>query len=217
MGTISVLIAAQPEIVQAGIHTLLSQEQDMAIAGNATDPKTLIQLIEQESPDVLLLDLALAKEEVISLLKDIRRRNPTTRTLVFMEQMQGVDLEAMLRAGAKGCLPTHVPAAILKRAVRVVAGGEYWVDRKTVGKLFSEFLQMHRPTKAGEVAAGSLTQREVEVVKLLSQGCKNKEIAQRLFISVKTVKTHLTNIFAKLKIKDRLQAALYAIENHFED
>jgi two-component system, NarL family, response regulator LiaR len=217
MDTLSILIAAQTEILLAGTHALLSPEQDMAIVGNAADRKALIQLLEKETPDVLLFGLLLPKEEVIGLLKDISRRNPATRTLVFMEQTEGADLEAILRAGAKGILPTHVPAATLKRAVRAVAGGEYWVDRKTVGKLFSEFLQMRHPAKAPRGAADSLTNRETEVLKLLSQGCKNKEIAQRLFISVKTVKTHLTNIFAKLKIKDRLQAALYGIENHPKD
>ncbi len=217
MGTVSILIAVQQEILQAGMRAVLSSEQDMAIAaGNAADPKALIRLIEQETPDVLLLGFALPREEMIGLLKEIARRNPATRTLVLTEQIQDVGLEAMLRAGAKGCLPTHVPAATLKRAVRVVAGGEYWVDRKTVGKLFSEFLQIRRSAEAGGNAAGLLTQREVEVLKLLSRGCKNKEIAEGLFISEKTVKTHLTNIFAKLKIKDRLQAALYHLQNHIE-
>lgn len=217
MNRVSLLIGAHHEVIRAGLRALLSSEPDLTIVGEAADPKALIKFIEKQSPDVILLEFPLSNEEVIALLKDIRRQNNRTRSLVLTDHPQDSFLEAMLRAGSSGCLPTRVPAATLKRAVRVVAEGEYWVNRKTVGKLFSEFLKMNRPPKAEKAPAGLLTKREIEVLKLLSKGCKNKEIAERLFISVKTVKTHMTNIFEKLKIKDRLQAALYILENRLED
>lgn len=216
MGTISILIAHEGDIVRAGLRSVLSQEQDMTIVGDAADTKALLRLIERETPDILLLGLMLPKDEMIRVLKEIAKRNHATRPLVLMDPVSETDLQAMLQAGAKGCLPSHIPATILKKAVRVVASGEYWIERKTAGKLFSEFLQLRHSSKVGSVPAGLLTKREIEVLKLLANGFKNRAIAERLFISEKTVKTHLTNIFAKLKIKDRLQAALYVLQNHLE-
>jgi DNA-binding NarL/FixJ family response regulator len=126
------------------------------------------------------------------------------------------DLLELIRAGAKGSLLNSDSAASIKKAVRTVAGMEYWIDRKMIGKLISEFLRLLNPPELKTTATGLLTKRELEVIKLLAKGCKNKEIAKRLVISEKTVKTHLANIFAKLNISDRLQAALYVIEHHLE-
>lgn len=105
----------------------------------------------------------------------------------------------------------------LIKAVRTVASLEYWVDRKTIGRLFSEFLLLLNPPRAKDTSIHLLTKREIEVLKLLAKGHKNKEIASQLYISEKTVKTHLTNIFSKLNITDRLQAALYVIEHGLGD
>lgn len=214
MGTISILIADEREVVRAGMRALLSSQQDLAIMGDAADTKEMFRLIEKETPDILLLGLSTSQNEKVSVLKELTRRNPATRILVLLDQVSEPELLLMVRAGAKGCLPTYIPAATLKKAVRAVADGEYWVDRKTIGKLFNEFIQMLYPHKPTSSAVGLLTKREIEILKMLAQGFKNRDIAERLFISEKTVKTHLSNIFAKLKIKDRLQAALYVIEHH---
>ena len=214
MGTISILIADERDIVRAGMRALLSSEQDLTIAGEVVDAKELFRLIEKESPDILLLGYPFSEKEKIRILEELTRKNSTTRTLVLLDQVSESDLLLMVRVGAKGCLPSYLPAATLKKAVRVVADGEYWVDRKTVGKLFNELFRVLYPPKPTSSAAGLLTKREIEILKMLAQGLKNRDIAERLFISEKTVKAHLSNIFAKLKIKDRLQAALYVIEHH---
>jgi DNA-binding NarL/FixJ family response regulator len=216
MGTISILIAEDHEIVRAGLRSLLSTEQDLAVVGDAGDTKELLRSVEKETPDILLLGLALPQEQILRILKDLRKQSPATRTILLMNHAAESDLLAMVRAGAKGYLLNNIPAASLKKAVRTVAEGEYWLDRKVIGNLFSEFLQVLTPPESKKTAEDLLTRREIEILKLLTQGCKNKEIAERLFISEKTVKTHLTNIFAKLKIKDRLQAALYGLRNHPE-
>ena len=216
MDTIRICIAEDHEIRRAGLRTVLSQEQDLAVAGEAEDTKELYKLIEKETPDILLLGLTLPDKERIQVLKDITRRTPSTRTLLLLDQVSEPELLQLFQAGAKGCLQTNLPTAVLKKAIRIVAGGEYWIDRKIVGKIFSEFLVRLDPPQAAHSAAGLLTKREVEILKMLARGCKNKEIAVNLYISEKTVKTHLTHIFEKLKIKGRLQAALYALQNRIE-
>jgi DNA-binding NarL/FixJ family response regulator len=216
MPTISILIADEREIIRTGLCHSLAEEPGFEVVADTADKKELFRVIEKNQPDILLLGFALPTKEMVQILKDLIKRNPATRILLLLDQVPETDLFELLRAGAKGSLPSNMPLATLKKAVRTVADGEYWIDRKTSGKLFSEFLEILNPPKATRIATHTLTKREIEVLRLLAQGCKNKEIADRLFISDKTVKTHLTNIFTKLKIKDRLQAALYVIENDLE-
>lgn len=213
---IRILIAEEREIIRTGLCSSLAEEPGFEVVADTADKKELFHLIEKNRPDILLLGFTSPQIEIIQILKDLIQRNPATRILLLLDQVPENELLELLRAGSKGCLPSNMPLATLKKAVRTVADGEYWINRKTSGKLFSEFLEILNPSKATNTVTHTLTKREIEVIKQLAKGCKNKEIADRLCISDKTVKTHLTNIFAKLKIKDRLQAALYVIENDLE-
>lgn len=216
MDGIRILLTEHREIVRAGLRSLLAAEPDMEVVGDTADVKELFRLAEKETPDILLLGLALPHEQNLSTLKELRKRSPETRTIVLMDHTSERDLLDGIRAGAKGSLLNSASTAALKKAVRMVAGKEYWIDRKMIGRLFSEFLLLLNPPEIKNAAADLLTKREREVLRFLAQGCRNKEIAKRLIISEKTVKTHLTNIFSKLKINDRLQAALFVREHHLD-
>jgi DNA-binding NarL/FixJ family response regulator len=213
MGTIRILIAEHREIVRAGLRSTLSAEQELAVVGDTADTQELFRLAEKETPEVLLLGLALPHVQNMSTLKELRKRSPETWTLILMDQVSEPDFMELILAGAKGYLLNTASTASLIMAVKTLASKEYWVDRKMIGKLFGEFLRLLNPPEGKSTPPDGLTKREIEILKLLAQGCKNKEIANRLVISEKTVKTHLTNIFSKLKISDRLQAALYVIKH----
>jgi DNA-binding NarL/FixJ family response regulator len=210
MGTITILIVDQSEIVRAGIQSLLSGEPDLSPLENGAGPEDLFDLIQRESPDILLFGLFDSKEGTLRILREVKKHHPNTHPILLADHVQEHDLIEFVKIGLKGYLSTYVQAIALKKALRAVAGGEYWVNRNIISRIFNEYLPPPHPLdKVASPETEPLTKREDEILKQLAHGFKNKEIADHLNISEKTVKTHLTNIFSKLKIHSRLQAALH--------
>jgi DNA-binding NarL/FixJ family response regulator len=210
MNTITILIADQSEILKAGIQSLLSGESDLSLLENGAGPEDLFDMIQKETPDILLSGLIDSKERTIQVLREVNKCRPDTHLILLADDIKEHDLIEFVKMGLKGYLSTRAQAVSLKKALRAVAGGEYWINRNLIGKIFNEYLPTpHHTDTTRRPETSPLTKRQEEILKLLGQGFKNKDIADQLIISEKTVKTHLTNIFSKLKIHSRLQAALH--------
>jgi DNA-binding NarL/FixJ family response regulator len=213
-GNIRIVIADDHSLFRAGLRLILSEEEIVEIVGEASNGVQAIDIISDLKPDVVLLDLAISEMDGIQILTAIKQTSPETKALMFNAAV--TDDEEMifksLKLGAKGYLSKNLASSNLIKAIKAVQRGEVWVERNLMSKFFAEeqrnvssMEDQDKKTKA------CLTEREQEVLSVLSKGLTNKEIADSLCISEKTVKTHLNNIFRKLNVTRRLQAILYAI------
>ena len=209
---IRVVIAYDNRLFREGIRLILRQEEDIEIVGEAVSGLQTINAIQDLKPDVVLLAITMAEMNGIQVIPAIIQKSPKTKALVLTAAMDEATIFKSLRAGAKGYLSKDSSVSDLTKAIKAVHRGELWIERKLMSRFFdqeamgdSKGRNPHGRTKE------ELTPREHEVLSILTKGCTNKEIAQDLFISEKTVKTHLNSIFRKLKVTRRLEAVLYAI------
>ncbi len=204
---ISVLIVDDHAMVRRGLRAFLESEQDMEVIGEAADGAEAVDKVQDLLPDVVLMDLIMPDMDGITATRQIRQVSPNTRVLVLTSFGDDDKVFASIKAGAIGYLLKDVPAEDLGRAIRSVARGELHLHPEIARKVLDEFNSAHDETPP----LTELTGRELEVLSLLARGYSNKEIARDLHISIKTVKTHVSNILSKLHIIDRTQAALYAV------
>jgi DNA-binding NarL/FixJ family response regulator len=212
MTQITVLIADDHALFREGLRLLLAQEADMRIVGEATDGLQTLAMAEALQPDILLLDIRMPGLGGLDVLPTLRQKCPATKVLILSGFFEEDLVIQALQRGAKGYLQKTATHADLVKAVRTTHAGELWAERRVL----SEVLEgLCRQLQGAQVPLAtqqdSLTAREHEIVEKVAQGMTNKEIAAQLGISEKTVKTHLSNIFAKLKISRRLQLLLYRI------
>jgi len=213
-GNIRVVIADDHSLFRAGLRLILSEEEIVEIVGEAANGVQAIDIITDLKPDVVLLDLAISEMDGIQILTAIKQTSPETKALMFNAAVT-VDEEMIfksLKLGAKGYLSKNLASCNLIKAIKAVQRGEMWIERKLMSKFFAteqrNVLSMEDQAKKTNTG---LTAREQEVLSVLTKGLTNKEIAEILCISEKTVKTHLNSIFRKLNVTRRLQAILYAI------
>jgi two-component system, NarL family, response regulator DegU len=215
--SIRILIADDHRLLRQGIRNFLSLEADFEIVGEAADGEETVSQATLLQPDVVLLDINMPKANGIEVTRRLREKLPQIRILALtMHDEENYVLE-MLHSGAAGYLLKDVEPSMLVQAIRRVYAGESFVEPSLTPRLLRGMSAMDAGSAVagGTViaAGGRLSPRETEVVCLVSQGMSNAEIAQTLFLSEKTVKNHLTNIFRKLQVTDRTQAVLYAIKH----
>jgi len=209
---IRVVIADDHRLLREMLHLALRQETGIEVVGEAGNGLQTIDVISDLKPDIVLLDIIMPEMDGIKVLPAIREKSPKTKALMLTVAKDEAMILKALKAGAKGYLSKDVGISDLIKAIQAVHQGELWVERKLMARFFegepiADPKGEDRPGKTKE----GLTQREQEVLRLLTKGSTNKEIAKALFISEKTVKSHLNSIFRKLKVSRRLQAILYAI------
>ena len=209
---IRIVIADGHRLFREGMCLILGQEKGIQIVGEALNGLQTINVVNELKPDVVLLDITIAKIDGTQVVLPIRQKSPKTKALMLTAALDEAMIFKSLKAGAKGYLSKDSSVSDLTKAIKAVHQGELWIERKLMSRFFdqeaiadSKGKNLHGRTKEG------LTLREREVLSHLATGCTNKEIAQDLFISEKTVKTHLSSIFRKLKVTRRLQAILCAI------
>ncbi len=209
---IRTIIVDDRRFIRDLFRTMLQQEDGIQIVGEATNEPQVFNLISNLLPDVLLLNLALPNTDLLEVIPVIRRKIPNTKTLLFSDSMGECDVFKSLKAGARGFISFGETHTDLVKAIQTVHKGELWISRKQMASFFdSEATVKARYNDTLEISKEALTQREKETLKCLTTGCTNKEIANTLFISEKTVKCHLNSIFKKLNVTRRVDATLYAI------
>jgi NarL family two-component system response regulator LiaR len=203
---ISVLIVDDHPVVRQGLRTFLSTQDDLEIVGEAADGEEAVARIKDSVPDVVLMDLVLPGIDGIEATRQAREVSPSTKVIVLTSFADDEKVFPAIKAGAAGYLLKDVEPPQLAEAIRSVQRGEALLHPTVAAKLMQE-------VSAGERRApgGDLTDRELEVLRLIARGMSNREIAGELTVSEKTVKTHVSNILAKLHLADRTQAALYAV------
>ena len=211
---ITVVIADDHAVVREGLRSFLQVQEDVEVVGEAEDGEGAVALVERLVPDVVLMDLVMPQMDGLEALRRVRSVSPSTRVVVLTSYAADEKVLTAIRAGAAGYLLKDVRPPELLEAIRRAAVGEAWLHPAAAARLMREFAE--RGAQEDEDAA-RLTPRELEVLRLIAQGQSNKAIAADLVVSEKTVKTHVSNILAKLHLADRTQAALYAVRRRLVD
>ena len=216
MKEVTVLIADDQRLVREGIASLLNIQDGIKVVGMAVDGREAVRLALELSPDVVLMDVRMPEVDGIAATAQIRSRLEDCRVLMLTTFDDEDYIVKALRAGASGYLLKDIPAADLAQAVRLTHAGIYQLSPAVAGKLVGQLGQANASSqgKPKALPAGfDLTEREIEVLRLVASGATNREIAEQLFVSEGTVKNHVSNILSRLGLRDRLQAALFAHEH----
>jgi DNA-binding NarL/FixJ family response regulator len=217
-GKIRVVIADDHPIVRDGLTKLLNLEEDIEVVGEACDGRELLDRLDELAPDVVLLDLRMPNLDGLGTLQTLQNTNNTrVKVIVLTASEDKNEFVQAMKLGCAGIVLKQTSADLIVKSIRKVYGGEIWLDSHTTAAVMRQFASAQESssttgTGSGRVRERSpLSAREREIVALVAQGFKNKEMAEKMFISEQTVKNHLHNIFDKLGVSDRLELALYAI------
>jgi len=204
---ITVLIVDDHSVVRQGLRTFLGSETGIEVVGEAADGAEAVEKARELVPDVVLMDIVMPGLNGIAATRQIAEISPTTRVLILTSFGEDDKVFPALKAGATGYLLKDATPEQLARAIRSVASGVVSLDPDVASRVLDEFSTLDRDVPR----AATLTTREEEVLGLIGRGLSNQEIAFQLSISVKTVKTHVSNVLSKLHLMDRTQAAIYAV------
>ena len=213
MPPIRILLADDQALFREGLHTLLSVQPDLEVVGEAANGEEAVRQATALCPDVVLMDLQMPVLDGVAATRQLRAACPNCRVIVLTTFDDDEYVFEGLRAGAAGYLLKDTPSARLAEAIRAAARGESFLEPSVAAKVVAEFKRLSAmPGPAAPLAAQPLaeplSERELEVLRLVAKGESNKEIAAALFIAEGTAKNHLTNILGKLGVTDRTQAAL---------
>jgi DNA-binding NarL/FixJ family response regulator len=211
--SIKVLLVDDQAMVRAGIHMILEAENDIHVIGEAEDGAKAVASAHKLKPDVVLMDIQMPLLNGLEATRQIIQTIGNTCRILILTTFERDDyvFEA-LRAGASGFILKNAPPEDLIAAVRVVAEGNALLAPSVTRRIIHEFAQ-RTPRNDLKEKLSSLTEREIEVLRLIAKGKTNAEIAVDLFVGETTVKTHISNLFAKLDLRDRVQAVVYAYES----
>lgn len=210
---ISVLIVDDQDLVREGLRMLLEAEPDLVVAGEAADGSQALAQARLLDPDVILMDVRMPGMNGIEAATRLVQGGSRARILMLTTFNLDEYVYHALKAGASGFLLKHASRDQLTGGVRAVAAGETLLAPAITRRLIEDFCSGPAPGTPVTGAAGSLSERELGVVRLVAQGLSNAEIAARLYLSEATVKSHIVHILAKLGLRDRVQVAVYAYEH----
>ena len=212
--TIDIFISDDHAMFREGLRKLLEAEPGLRIVGEAADGEETVRLVRQLNPQVLLLDLSLPKLTGLEALQELSKLGIQTRTIVLTAAIEGEQIVAALQLGAHGIVLKHSALQLLLKSIRCVNDGQYWVGQEGVSDLI-QALRRTMPSVSSPSATRDfgLTPREKQVIALVGAGYTNKDLARELSISENTAKHHLTNIFDKLGVSNRLELVLFAVEH----
>jgi DNA-binding NarL/FixJ family response regulator len=211
---IRIVIADDHPIVRDGLRKLLALEDDLEVVGEAADGREVLDRVQELEPDILLLDLRMPNLDGLSALHALQQTNKSTRVIVLTASEDKNEFVQAMKLGCSGIVLKQTAPDLIVKSIRKVYAGEIWLDSHTTAAVMRQFASPAELAAAGAAKGrerSPLSQREREIVALVAQGYKNKEMAEKMFISEQTVKNHLHNIFDKLGVSDRLELALYAI------
>jgi len=207
-----VLIVDDHALFRRGLRMVLEQESDVEVVGEAADGEEAVDVAQELMPDVILMDVRMPKRSGIEATEEIKDLIPHARILMLTISEDESDLFDAIKAGASGYLLKEISIEEVADAVRAVAAGQSRLSPSMASKLLTEFAAMSRRSEEPEqLPAPRLTDREMQVLRLVAQGLANREIAKQLFISENTVKNHIRNILEKLHLHSRMEAVVYAV------
>jgi two-component system, NarL family, nitrate/nitrite response regulator NarL len=209
---IRIVVADGHPLFTLGVRALLAREPGFEVVGDADDGEDALAVLQKHRPDVLLLDLALSGINGLEVLRRMVAMDLPTRTVIVTAAIDRADMRTALMRGAQGVLLKHLASDLLVKCVRQVMNGEYWVGRDCVGDLIDA---MRNPSAREESSV--LSQRERDIVSAVIKGASNKDIAWQLGLGEQTVKNHLRRIFAKLRVANRVELAVHAMEHQLTD
>jgi DNA-binding NarL/FixJ family response regulator len=220
---IRIVVADDHPIFRDGLCKLLALEEDFEVVAQASDGRQVLDVLQQYEPDVLLLDLKMPGLDGLGTLQRLQATKNKTRVIVLTASDDKHEFVQAMKLGTSGIVLKQTATELLIKSIRKVHAGEIWLDSHTTAAVIRQFVANDEPpappppppaASVRERERSPLSQREREIVALVAQGFKNKEMAEKMFISEQTVKNHLHNIFDKLGVSDRLELALYAIHNN---
>jgi DNA-binding NarL/FixJ family response regulator len=210
---VRVLVVDDQELFRRGLTMLLAVEAGIEVVGEAGDGVEGTSIAESSAPDVVLLDVRMPKRSGIEACLSIKEAVPSAKIIMLTVSDEEADLYEAVKSGASGYLLKDSSIEEVAQAVRVVADGQSLISPSMAIKLIDEFKQMSKPEKASGPGL-RLTERELDVLRLVAQGHSNKEIAARLYISENTVKNHVRNMLEKLQLHSRMEAVMYAVREN---
>ncbi len=213
MPRIKVIVADDHPAFREGLCRILSNEKELEVVGRASDGEEMVSLSKSLKPDVAIVDVAMPKLNGIGATKLIKKNNPDTAVLIVSASSDQAYVLSSLRAGASGYLTKNTSIGDLITAVRLTYAGDSVIDHSIASNIIKHFAA----DKDGKKGKFELYPREIEVLKLVAKGMRNKEIARELSISERTVQTHLVNIFNKLDVDSRTGAVLQVLKGGWID
>ena len=214
---IRVLIVDDHALFRRGLEMVLAEEADIELAGEASDGAEAVEKAGEALPDVVLMDIRMPRSSGIEACRAMKEIVPSTKIVMLTISDEEEDLFEAIRAGASGYLLKDIPYDEVADVVRAVHGGQSLINPSMAAKLLTEFAALARrddSERAEQVPAPRLTDREIEVLKLVARGMNNRDIAKELFISENTVKNHVRNILEKLQIHSRMEAVMIAVREN---
>jgi len=211
MDRIKIILTDDHQLFRDGIKSLLEDVENIAVIGEASNEKELFDIIKKVNPNIIILDITLPGVSGIEITKRIKIEYPEINILILSMHNDDEFVVNALEAGAKGYLPKDINKEELLEAIYTINSGDEYYN-KEISKIFLK-KYIHRNKAGLEGDTPILTKREIEIVKLVSEGYKNQEVAEKLFISIRTVDAHKNNIMKKLKLKSTIEIVKFAIKN----
>ncbi|WP_258236729.1 response regulator [Nocardioides campestrisoli] len=209
---VRVIVADDQELFRRGLTMLLTQEPDIEVVAEAGDGVAATDLASSMAPDVVLLDVRMPRRSGIEACRAIKESNPSAKVIMLTVSDEEGDLYEAVKSGAAGYLLKDSSIEEVAQGIRVVADGQSLISPSMAVKLIDEFKQMSKPERHQVNGGLRLTERELEVLRLVAKGMNNREIAKQLFISENTVKNHVRNMLEKLQLHSRMEAVMYAVK-----
>jgi DNA-binding NarL/FixJ family response regulator len=217
MSVIKVVLIDDHQIVRDGIKALLQDEQDIKIVAEAQCGEDLQNIISTNDTDIILMDISLPGKSGIELCKDLMQSNPQVKVLVLSMYLNEDFIMNAIKAGAKGYLPKNTSKSELITAIQTINGGDEFFGERVSEIILQSYMKNLKQKKEKTIMLETLSKREIEILKLFAEGHTNKEIADQLSISIRTVESHKTHIMQKLNTKSTVDLIKYAIKNKIVD
>jgi DNA-binding NarL/FixJ family response regulator len=205
-----ILIVDDHPMVRQGLAVILEAEPDLVVCGQTDNVADALRCYEQTHPDVVMVDLGLADFDGLELVRQLKARDPAARVLVVTMQDEKLYAERALRAGALGFVRKHEQPSVIIAAVRRVLSGNAYLSEQAMGRVLNRMVQSHQP--AAKTGLEQLTDRELEILRLLGQGLRTREVAERLMLSIKTIETYRDRIKGKLGLKHSNELLRFAVQ-----
>jgi two-component system nitrate/nitrite response regulator NarL len=212
---VKILIADDDALVRDALKKLLEKEQDFRVVGMARNGSEIQDQLAGLNPDLLLLDLNMRRESGLEIMRSLNGSAHKVRVILLTACVENGEVVEALRLGARGVVMKNTASQLLYKGIRAVISGEYWIDHKSVSDLVHALQVAPVPARnGGSSNSFGLTPRELDILRAIMDGCTNRDIAQKCSISAQTVKHHLTSIFQKVGVSNRLELSLFAMNNH---